>query len=63
MGTHTTIDEILETLILSARYGDGEDIAACLDAGVNVNGQDERGSTGTLYHRMKLSSFLVKHYR
>jgi hypothetical protein len=38
--------ELLETLILSSRYGDDEDIRACLDAGAPVNGQDDRGSTG-----------------
>lgn len=38
--------ELVDTLILSARYGDAEDILACLEAGANVNAQDERGSTG-----------------
>jgi len=46
MGPENTNDELVDTLILSARHGDAEDILACLEAGVNVNGQDERGSTG-----------------
>ena len=46
MGPENTTDELVDTLILSARYGDAEDIIACLEAGVDVNGQDERGSTG-----------------
>ena len=48
MGSEKSTDELLDTLILSARYGDAEDISACLEAGVNVNGQDERGSTGMI---------------
>lgn len=46
MGPEIATDELIDTLITSARYGDTEDIVACLEAGVNINAQDERGSTG-----------------
>lgn len=59
MGPEIATDELIDALIMSARYGDAEDLVACLEAGVNINAQDERGSTGMfideyLYTRSKV---------
>lgn len=39
-------EELVELLIDGARYDDLEDVQSALDQGVNINAQDERGSTG-----------------
>jgi len=42
-------EELVELLIDGARYDDLEDVQSALDQGVNINAQDERGSTGGAY--------------
>lgn len=39
-------EQLVELLIDGARYDDLEDVQSALDQGVNINAQDERGSTG-----------------
>lgn len=39
-------EDLVELLVDGARYGDSEDVQAALDAGVNVNAQDEDSRTG-----------------
>ena len=39
-------EDLVASLIDSARYNDVEDVIACIEGGASVNGQNESGSTG-----------------
>lgn len=39
-------EDLVDSLIDSARYNDVEDVIACIEGGASVNGQNESGSTG-----------------
>jgi hypothetical protein len=55
-------EELVELLIDGARYDDLEDVQSALDQGVNINAQDERGSTGGQIIFMDLCPYIVSWY-
>ena len=45
MSTTTSMEEACVFFLDCARYGDAEDLVACLDFGVDVNFKDAGGNT------------------